>query len=80
MKTFVRHVLAFSGIGLLLVSFTGSAAESLTTRARVVKEPPALRACFENCKAYENESAYEKCMNQCTDTHKAPSAPIQIIR
>lgn len=80
MKTFVRHVLTFSGIGLLLIAFAGSAAEPLTTRAKVAKEPPALRACYENCKTYKNESAYEKCMNQCTDTHKTSSAPIQIIR
>lgn len=78
MRTFVRHVLTFSGISLLLVTFVSNAAESPTTKPKVEKEPPALRACFENCKVYKDESAYEKCMNQCIDTHKTPSVPVQI--
>lgn len=75
MRTFVRHVLTFNGIGLLLVAFMSNAAELPAIKPKVAKEPPALRACFENCKAYKDESSYEKCMNQCTDTHKTPSTP-----
>lgn len=74
MRSPIKHMAMLCCVGLLF-GFSVNAAPTPEPKSRVVKEPPALRACFESCKPNKDEVVYEKCMNRCIDAHPTSSTP-----